>query len=82
MARENAGFKITSAVRVGDVEMVLGYNPENKYTPYVTWECFNGDRYYWGHYIQTELEAVSDLVKRVAKELNALGFEVSYAEND
>ena len=55
MSRTNAGYTITDSVFIGNVEFVIGHNPSYS-TPYVTWECKNGDNYYWGHYIKEVLQ--------------------------
>ena len=46
--RENQGYHITDSIQIGDVEFVAG---ELAAAPnsYVTWECKNGDDYFWGH---------------------------------
>ena len=37
--------------------------------PFVTWECKNGDDYFWGHYFSDRLAAKRDLLERAGHEL-------------
>lgn len=60
--RTNAGYTITDSIHVGDVEFVLGEQPNGKM--FVTWECKNGDDYYWGHYFDSLPAAKLDLLTR------------------
>lgn len=47
--RTNSGyFIIASKVVEKDVEVVFGWNLETG--QYVTWKCFSGKDYRWGHY--------------------------------
>ena len=55
--RSNAGYIITSAIRVGDTEYVLGENP-NAPARFVTWVCRNGSDYFWGRYTDDPLSAL------------------------
>lgn len=66
--RENAGYVITDSVHIGDAEFVIG---QNKAEPpmYVTWQCKNGDNYFWGHYITERKAAEKDLLERAGREL-------------
>ena len=61
--RENQGYHITDSIQIGDVEFVAG---ELAAAPnsYVTWECKNGDDYFWGHYFSVRLSAKRDLLVR------------------
>ena len=36
---------------------------------YVTWECKNGDNYFWGHYMDSRGAAEKDLLERAGQEL-------------
>lgn len=66
--RENQGYIITDSVRIGDAEFVVGellVAPE----PFATWECKNGDDYFWGHYFSDRLAAKRDLLERAGREL-------------
>ena len=69
--RENAGYTIILAIPIGNVEFVLGENPVG-IAKYVTWECKNGDNYYWGHYTTDRLAAMRDLLNRTSTELAIL----------
>ena len=66
--RENQGYHITDSIQIGDVEFVAG---ELAAAPnsYVTWECKNGDDYFWGHYFSDRLAAKRDLLERASQEL-------------
>lgn len=49
-----------------EAEIVLCYLPDNKVTPYVTWQHnLKDNAYYWGHYFSTENEARADFGERV-----------------
>ena len=65
--RENQGYHITDSIQIGDVEFVAG---ELAAAPnsYVTWECKNGDDYFWGHYFSDRLAAKRDLLERAGHE--------------
>lgn len=69
--RENAGYTITLAIPIGNVEFVLGENPAG-IAKYVTWERKNGDNYYWWHYTTDKLAAMRDLLNRASTELAIL----------
>ena len=66
--RENQGYIITDSIRIGDAEFVVG---ELAAAPnsYVTWECKNGEDYFWGHYFSDRLAAKRDLLERAGREL-------------
>ena len=66
--RMNAGYEIINSITVGKSEIVLGYN-ENASSKYVTWQCTNGDNYFWGHYIDDKLKAQRDFLERGLKEI-------------
>ena len=38
----------------------------------MTWECKDGDNYYWGHYMTDKLAALRDLLDRAGQELSVL----------
>ena len=61
--RINAGYTITDSIHIGKAEFVIGEMP-NAPAPFVTWECKNGDNYFWGHYFKDEYSAQKDLVAR------------------
>lgn len=69
--RENAGYIITQAIQIGNVEFVLGENTQDR-ARYVTWECKDGNNYYWGHYTTDKLAALRDLLDRAGIELTIL----------
>ncbi len=69
--RTNAGYTITEAIHIGNVEFVLGENPAYP-APYVTWECKDGNNYYWGHYKSDKLSALRDLLDRAGQEISIL----------
>jgi len=68
--RKNAGYMIIQSMMVGNAEFVLGYR-EGAMTPYVTWECKDGNNYFWGHYFMERHQAVRDLLERCNLELIA-----------
>lgn len=69
--RINAGYVITSAIRVGDTEYVLGENP-NAPARFVTWVCRNGSDYFWGRYTDDLLTALRNLLDRAGSALEVL----------
>lgn len=69
--RKNAGYIITESIRIGNVEFVLG-EKQTEPAQYVTWECKDGDNYYWGHYMTDKLAALGDLLDRAGQELSIL----------
>ncbi len=69
--RVNAGYVITSAVSVGNMEFVLGVHSKAP-KQFVTWECQHGTDYIWGHYTDSLLKAVKDLCGRVMAEIEYL----------
>lgn len=63
--RTNAEYIIIASKEVEkDMEAVFGWNPET--SQYVTWMCFGGQDYRWGHYFWGDelLEAARDYEKR------------------
>lgn len=66
--RTNAGYTITDSIFIGKAEFVIGENP-NYPAPYVTWECKDGNNYFWGHYLGTRKAAEQDLLNRAQDEL-------------
>ena len=71
MSRTNAGYTITDSIFIGKAEFVIGHNPSFS-TPYVTWECKDGDNYFWGHYLTSRDAAEHDLVDRAKDQLQLL----------
>ena len=69
--RTNAGYEIINSMTVGNTEIVLGENKE-KFSQYVTWQCTNGDYYFYGHYHSTLLNAQKDFCNRVLDEIKHL----------
>lgn len=67
--RKNAGYTITDSIRIGNAEFVIGYHPTAP-APYVTWECANGNHYFWGHYLSDRQAAERDLLERAGRELD------------
>ena len=66
--RTNVGFIIIASDKneSGD-EIVLGCYPFDNGYKYVTWVCFNGDDYNFGHYFTDINEAVEDYNRRLRK---------------
>ncbi len=66
--RENQGYIITDSIHVGNAEFVMG---KSAIAPdaFVTWECKNGNDYFWGHYFSDCLAAKRDLLERAGQEL-------------
>ncbi|MDD4509296.1 MAG: hypothetical protein PHY23_00010 [Oscillospiraceae bacterium] len=67
--RINAGYVITDSVFIGDSEFVIGANSTSLGTMYVTWQCKDGDNYFWGHYLSDRRAAEKDLLDRAGNEL-------------
>ena len=65
--RKNAGYVITESLHIGNTEFVIG---ESKTQParFVTWECNNGNNYFWGHYMDDRFSAERDLLDRAQTE--------------
>ena len=64
--RTNAGYIIThSCVIESNKEVVLGCTVGDRY---VTWLCYNGDNYCFGHYFNSYKEALIDFGERIASE--------------
>lgn len=61
--RKNAGYIITNAITIGESEIVLGVH-EKLPDRFVTWECANGNNYFWGHYFSNLINAQKDFCKR------------------
>ena len=69
--RTNVGYMITDSVHIGNAEFVIGVN-EKAPSPFVTWQCKDGDNYFWGHYFTSPLAAQKDLCDRASKEIQYL----------
>lgn len=67
--RKNVGYTIVQSLIIGNAEFVIGHHPTAP-APYVTWECMNGDNYFWGHYCNDRMAADRDLLNRANVELN------------
>ena len=50
--RINQGYVITDSIHIGKAEFVIG-EMSNTPAPFVTWECKDGNNYFWGHYLTT-----------------------------
>ena len=79
--RKNAGYTITDSVHVGNAEFVIGEFPGAP-APYVTWECKDGDNYFWGHYLPSRQNAERDLLERAGLERERLDNRQKQAEFD
>lgn len=66
--RVNANYRIVDSIHVGESEFVLGVHTVRA-NMYVTWRCYHGDNYNWGHYYTDELAAKRDLLQRAQEEL-------------
>lgn len=69
--RMKAGYIITDSIHVGDTEFVLGVNSKAP-AQFVTWECKDGNNYFWGHYCTTLFAAQKDLCDRAMQEIRYL----------
>lgn len=69
--RKVAGYTIVQSLHIGKAEFVIGHHPSAP-NPYATWECSNGDNYFWGHYFNTRIEADRDLLTRASNQLEWL----------
>ena len=67
--RKNAGYTIVESIHIGNTEFVIGHKPGAP-SQYVTWECTNGDNYFWGHYMDERHQAERDLLERASSELD------------
>ena len=62
--RTNAGYDIIDSCKVGDSEVVIGYNP-NAPCPYVCWRCDGGNNnYYRGRYCGSRQRAQEIMLSR------------------
>lgn len=68
--RNCAGYVITQSIKVKDTEFVLGEHPKTGMC--ATWQCKNGDDYFWGHYCTNKYDALKDLCQRAAQEIDYL----------
>lgn len=69
MAFENAGYdikdyKMYRKQENGENFVVLAHN--KKSGMWATWECTNGNDFYWGHYFDSYIEARKDYYTRLA----------------
>ena len=67
--RKNAGYVITESLHIGKTEFVLGES-DTQPARFVTWECNNGNNYFWGHYMDDRFSAERDLLERAKDELD------------
>ena len=73
MAKKNASYKIVKYEMYREQEngknyVVLGHN--EKTNMWVTWECTDGNNFYWGHYFTSKTEAMKDYYSRLADKYN------------
>lgn len=66
--RINADYTITDSIHIGEAEFVIGEMPDAP-APFVTWQCKDGDNYFWGHYLSDRQAAERDLLERAGREL-------------
>ena len=66
--RKNAEYIITGSIHIGNTEFVIGEMP-NAPAPFVTWECKDGNNYFWGHYLSDRKATERDLLERAGREL-------------
>ncbi len=69
--RKNAGYTITDSIHIGDIEFLIGVS-DSAPAMFVTWECKDGDNYFWGHYTSDRRAAEKDLLERAGRELETL----------
>lgn len=69
--RINQNYKIIRSVMIGECEFVMGENLKSP-NSYVTWECKDGDNYFWGHYMSDRLCAEKDLYERAIVKIEFL----------
>ena len=65
------GYTIIESIEIGSAKFVVGENPNNPITPYVTWQANtknDPNNYFWGHYCTDKLGAMADFGKRVSDE--------------
>ena len=67
--RINAGYEIFDSINIGKAEFVVGRNIHAP-SQYVTWECSNGNNYFWGHYFSDRSEALRDMYSRAEVEIS------------
>ena len=67
--RINAGYEIFDSINIGKAEFVVGKNIHAP-SQYVTWECSNGNNYFWGHYFSDRSEALRDMYSRAEAEIS------------
>ena len=70
-ARTNAGYTIIEAACVNNrLEIALGRKETSLGTVFVTWQCHDGDNYFWGHYFNGDPDAARrDMLERLQAEL-------------
>ena len=67
--RITAGYEIFDSINIGKAEFVVGRNIHAP-SQYVTWECSNGNNYFWGHYFSDRSEALRDMYSRAEAEIS------------
>lgn len=68
--RTNAGYTIVDSLHIGGAEFVLGESKGTYGTKYVTWQCKDGNNYFWGHYFNDKFSAQKNLVERAQREID------------
>ena len=63
--RSCAGYVITQSIKVKDTEFVLEEHPKTGMC--VTWQCKNGDNYFWGHYCPNKYDALPTFAREQHK---------------
>ncbi len=69
------GYTIIESTVIGNAKFVVGENPQNPITPYVTWQAnMKNDphSYFWGHYYGDKLTALADYGDRISQEAQYL----------
>lgn len=61
-------FTVLSSIRIDEcTEIAMGQRNTSYGTDYATWQCSDGDNYYWGHYdFKNPYEALEDMCNRAA----------------
>ena len=67
--RTNAGYQIIDTIQLPNVEFVLGEKETAYGTQFVTWRCYAGREYHFGHYIENYVDALIDLHERAQDEI-------------
>lgn len=70
----DGGFTVIDSVCLSNkTEIVMGRRESFYGINYATWECSDGNNYYWGHYdISTEQQARLDMFERAAERMRQI----------